>query len=179
MITINASGSWSPAPAATSGPEGNKLWSAEVHGIPGGALMAKLGHNGRPVEIGINQSFRAQNYGMLYFAMNDPFNYLYDNTGTAEAEIYIAGNENKSSREELEIISYNYDDNSGNGSLSAKVGSNNFKTRQRMINKIGEIASSKNIAFEAGKEKVKGGNYNVGNESISNGVLTIEFKTLW
>ncbi len=180
-VNITASGSWSPAPLLIlwSGPEGNTLWSPEVAGIPGSALMAKLGHDGRPFGIGINKTFRAQDYGMLYFAMNDPFNYLFDNTGTVEAEIFIAGNENKISRKELEIISYTYDDHSGDGSLSAKIGNDHFKTRQRMINKIGEIASSKNIAIEAGRERLKGGNYKLNGESTRDGILTIEFTTLW
>ncbi len=50
LVHVTASGSWSPAPLllAWSGAEGNTLWSVEVPGIVGGALMAKLGHDGRP-----------------------------------------------------------------------------------------------------------------------------------
>lgn len=182
-VAINAHGSWSPAPQlnAWSGPEGNTLWSVEVHGIPGGALMAKVGHDGKAFLIGTTKTFKVNDYGMLYLAMNDSFSYLFDNTGAVEADIYRDGaTTNQPARQtQLDIVSYSYEDATGNGSLSAKISGDHFKTRQLMITKIGEIASSKNIAIKAGSEKLKGGNYELRNESTSNGVLTLQFKTLW
>ena len=186
IVNVTASGSWSSAPGlgAWSGPEGNILWAVEVPGIVGGALMAKLGHAGHPFEIGLTQTFRAQDYGMLYFAMNDPFRFLYDNTGEVESEIYLKGmdstsNKSKKQRSRLHIVSYSYDEKTQKGYIAAKMGEQAFDTRQRLINKIGEIASSKNIAIKAGKEPLKDGVYELLGESSQNGVLELKFRTLW
>ena len=183
MVNITANGSWSPAAAMNvwSGPEGNILWSVEVAGIPGGALMAKIGHDGKPFLIGTTRTFRAQDYGMLYLAMNDSFSYLFDNQGEIEAEIYSnnSGTASTEQQGKLEIVSYQYDADTGNGSLSARLVGDHFKVRQRMINKIGEIASTKNDALRAGKEKLQGGNYELLGESSNNGIMTLNFKALW
>lgn len=182
-VTIKASGSWSPAPAmlAWSGPEGNALWAVEVTNITGGALMAKLGHDGHPFEIGLLQTFKAKDYGMLYFAMNDPFRYLYDNQGKITAEIYAinAHTDSASSASTINILAYRYNDKTQQGSLTASINKNAFVTRQYLLNKIGEIASSKHIAIKAGDAPLKGGVYEVLGESINNGQLEIKFKTLW
>lgn len=66
----------------------------------------------------------------------------------------------------------------GNGSLAAHIGNQAFATRQYLINKIGEIASSKNIAIKAGKEPLKGGNFELLDESSANGIMELKFKTL-
>ena len=186
-ITVSATGSWSPAPllAAWSGPEGNVLWTGEVPGIIGGALMAKLSHNGHPFEIGLTKTFKATDYGMLYLAMNDPFRHQFDNLGKVKASIYlpnIKGRRDGPDQRALKIISYSYNDVTGEGRLSAYTGNNAFHTRKRLIYKIGEIASTKNIAIEAGNnaQKInKGGNYELLGESTENGVIEIKFRTLW
>ena len=181
VINITAHGSWSPAPQLLlwSGPEGNAAWGVEVPGIPGSALIAKIGHDGKPFGVGTTQTFRSQDYGMLYLAMNDSFSYLYDNSGEVVADIYIDGNGESGPVKKVEIVSYDYDDASRSGSLSARVGDDHFATRQHMIIKIGEIASSKNIAIQAGKEKNNGGNYELRDEFTRDGILTINFKALW
>lgn len=183
LVHVSASGKWSPAPLAWSGPEGNLLWAHEVSTITGGALMARLGHNGYPFLIGLNQTFRANDYGILYFAMNDPFRFLYDNEGEVITETYVEGQNARTQQDSLnkniKIISYHYDDKSGEGSLAAKIGQQPFTTRQYLINKIGEIASSKNIAIKAGKEPLKGGNFELLDESSINGILKLKFKALW
>ncbi len=184
---INASGSWSPAPAmaAWSGPEGNILWAGEVPGITGGALIAKLGHSGHPFEIGLARTFKAQDYGMLYLAMNDPFRFLYDNQGKVTADIHLSstGNDytkkNTHSQGHLNIVSYHYNEKTRKGSVAARTNNNTFSVRQYLISKIGEIASSKNIAIQAGKEPLQGGSYELLNESNHNGILELKFKTLW
>jgi hypothetical protein len=48
-----------------------------------------------------------------------------------------------------------------------------------MLSKIGEIASSKNLAIQAGRESLEGGNYEVLDESMKDGVLKIDFQALW
>ena len=183
IIHVNASGTWSPAPALWSGPEGNRLWAHEVPGITGCALIARIGHDGHPFHIGISQTFRAEDYGMLYFAMNDPFRYLYDNNGKVIAEVHTSSlntdNSVRRSQSLLKIVSYNYDEKTGMGSLAAEAGNAALSIRQRLINKIGEIASSKHVAIQAGNEPVKGGNYELLGESSRNGILELKFRTLW
>jgi len=186
-VNISATGSWSPAPllAAWSGPEGNVLWTGEVPGIIGGALMAKLSNNGHPFEIGLTKTFRANDYGMLYLAMNDPFRHQFDNVGKVTASIYlptIKKSRNGPDQRALKIIAYSYNDETGEGRLSAYTGDNAFHTRKRLIHKIGEIASTKNIAIEAGSKGQKinrGGHYELLDESTKNGVIEIKFRTLW
>jgi hypothetical protein len=187
VVSIVASGKWSPWPevGAWSGPEGNITWNVEVPGIPGGALMAKLGHDGKPFKVGSVQTFRAQDYGMLYLAMNDPFSYLFNNVGEVEADIYIDGNSQQTasgkdkSAGKIQVVSYSYNDRSHEGSLSARTESGQFNLRSWMLNKIGEIASSKNVAIKAGEEPIKGGNYEVLDESMADGVMTINFRAVW
>ena len=187
IVSIVASGKWSPWPevGAWSGPEGNILWAVEAPGIPGGALMAKLGHDGRPFNVGSVQTFRARDYGMLYLAINDPFDYLFNNLGEVEANIYIdantqtgAGASGKTAGE-IQVVSYSYNDSSREGSLSARAGSDQFKLRSWMLSKIGEIASSKNVAIRAGEEPLSGGSYVVLDEAIADGVMTIHFRAAW
>jgi len=187
VVSIVASGKWSPWPevGAWSGPEGNITWSVEVPGIPGGALMAKLGHDGKPFKVGTVQTFRAQDYGMLYLAMNDPFGYLFNNQGEVEANIYVDTGANTAAAAKgvaaggFRVVSYSYNDRSHEGSLSARAESDQFKLRSWMLNKIGEIASSKNVAIRAGEEPLNGGSYEVLNESMADSVMTISFRAVY
>jgi hypothetical protein len=183
-ITVKATGKWSPAPLLFqwSGGEGSTLWATEVPYITGGALMAKLGHDGPPFEIGINKTFQANDYGMLYFAMNDPFKWQFDNQGELDVSVYTSNNRSSdtaTAKQPTEIVAYDYNEKSGKGSLSAKVTADHFQTRNWMIKKIGEIASSKRVALHAGKESLQGGNYKVLDENSQDGILTIKFETLW
>jgi len=146
------------------------------------SLMAKLGHDGIPFEIGIDKTFRANDYGMLYFAMNDPFKWQYDNEGELDVAIYTSQNKsakNTTDNKPIEIVAYSYDDKTGIGSLSSRVTGDHFQIRNWMISKIGEISSSKRVALHAGKESLQGGNYKVRDESTKDGILTIKFETLW
>ena len=181
---MKATGKWSPAPLVFqwSGGEGNSFFGTEMPYITGGALMAKLGHDGIPFEIGTNKTFQTNDYGMLYFAMNDPFEWQYDNEGSLDVNVYTSNSKSSDTATEkrpTEIVAYDYNEKTGNGSLSAKVTSDHFQTRNWMIKKIGEIASSKRVALIAGKESLQGGSYKVLDESSQDNVLTIEFKTLW
>ena len=146
--------------------------------------MAKLGHDGDAFEIGLNRNFQANDYGMLYFAMNDPFKWQFDNSGELDVSIYSdngtsTGNGKTTPATATEVTAYHYNDKTGKGSLSARISGGHFKTRNWMIKKIGEIASSKRIALNAGKESLRGGNYQVLDESSHNGILTIHFQTLY
>ena len=50
VVHVSASGKWSvwPELLQSSGPEGTTLWARR--GMPGGALIAKLGHDGKPMQ---------------------------------------------------------------------------------------------------------------------------------
>lgn len=164
------------------GGEGISYLGAEVPYITPSALMAKLGTDGIPFEIGTQKTFHASNYGMLYFAMNDPFDWQYDNEGELDVAVYSSNNsaaQKPGNKKAIEVTAYSYNDKTGNGRLSAKVDAGHFKTRNWMIKKIGEISSSKRVALQAGKESLEGGNYKVTDESTNNGILTIKFETLW
>ncbi len=78
-----------------------------------------------------------------------------------------------------EITSYSYDDKMQKGTISATVTSDSFAIRKWLLVKIGEISSSKNVSLDARKNKAEGGAYQVLDESISNGILSIDFETVW
>lgn len=90
-LKILAMGKWSPAPAFDlwSGPEG--LASSpgkEVPWIAGGALMGKIGNNGKPFEVGAETELRTTGDGEIYFSINDPFDWLKDNSGSLQVSIF-------------------------------------------------------------------------------------------
>lgn len=186
-VTVNAHGSWSPWPEMSlwSGPDGNRNWSVEVSGINGSALMGRLGYQGKPFQIGRSRTFRATDYGMLYLAMNDSFKYLHDNKGDMNLEIFLDRNRNLSSASvrgtapAYRVTAYNYNDSTGKGFIAAVVGERSFAVRRWLLNKIGEIASSKNVAIDARRNNAEGGAYRVTDEKVSNGILSIEFETIW
>jgi hypothetical protein len=180
LLHVSASGKWStwPEMGLWSGPEGSSLWGNE---LSGGALIARLGHDGNPFEIGVTRTFRAQDYGMLYFRINDADNDLFNNQGSVEAQVYISGGKQQTEQgaSGIKVVAYEYNDATRKGSMSATAKGDQFTLRNWMLNKIGEIASSKNVAIKAGEEPLKGGNYTVLDESITDGVMTIEFKAEW
>jgi hypothetical protein len=89
-LKVVAEGRWSPWPLAGiwCGPEGLPSSGGEVPGITGCALMARIGDDGRPFEIGRSREFRALAAGELQFAINDPFAFLGDNSGSLVLTIH-------------------------------------------------------------------------------------------
>ncbi|MGB0911332.1 MAG: caspase family protein [Nitrospirales bacterium] len=90
QVKVVAMGKWSPWPAINlwTGPEGNPKAGKEVAWITGSALMARIGEHGKPFEIGTEGEFQATGEGLLLFAMNDPFGFLSDNTGSLQVTVY-------------------------------------------------------------------------------------------
>ena len=89
-IKILAMGKWSQAPAFNvwSGPEGLSGTGKEVPWINANALMGKIGQKGKPFEVGPNTELRATGEGDLYFSINDPFDWVKDNSGSMQVTIY-------------------------------------------------------------------------------------------
>ncbi len=90
-VKILAMGKWSPAPAfgLWSGPEGfSSDLGKEVPWIPLAALMGKIGDNGKPFEVGPELALRATGKGDLFFAINDPFPWISDNSGSLQVTVY-------------------------------------------------------------------------------------------
>ena len=69
----------------------------------------------------------------------------------------------------------NYEAKTQSGSLSVDISNYGLGARDWIVQNIGKICSSKEVLLEAGQEKNTGGHYRVLNESLKNGVLTIEF----
>ncbi len=92
-VSIRANGKWSPWPeiGMSCGAEGDSTASiaGEVAWIPLCALMARLGNSGRPFLVGPVMEFTAEETGHLFFAMNDPFNFLHNNTGALLVSVTI------------------------------------------------------------------------------------------
>jgi hypothetical protein len=92
-VRISAKGKWSPWPeiGLECGPDGDESSSltGEAPWIPFCALMARLGQTGRPFIVGSDIEFTAKEPGHLYFTINDPFNYLYNNTGTLVVSVTV------------------------------------------------------------------------------------------
>lgn len=89
-IKILAMGKWSLAPSLNvwSGPEGLPGTGKEVPWINSSALMGKIGEKGKPFEIGQECELRATGEGDLYFAINDPFPWVHDNSGSMQVTLY-------------------------------------------------------------------------------------------
>ncbi|WP_342349640.1 caspase family protein [uncultured Nitrospira sp.] len=93
-LKILAMGKWSLAPLLNiwSGPEGLPGTWKEVPWINSNALMGRIGEQGKPFEIGPECELLATGEGTLYFAINDPFNGLQDNSGSMQVTVYTSKN---------------------------------------------------------------------------------------
>ena len=76
------------------------------------------------------------------------------------------------------LVSYSYDSKTAKGILSVDIANAGIEARDWVIKNIGKIASSKELLLEAGKEPTDGGRYKVLNESLKDGILTVEFEVL-
>jgi hypothetical protein len=75
----------------------------------------------------------------------------------------------------LKVVSYQYDARTQKGSLSVDISGHGIEAREWVVKNIGKICSSKEVLLEAGQENSTGGRYRVLNESLKDGILTIEF----
>jgi hypothetical protein len=79
----------------------------------------------------------------------------------------------------LTVVDYIFDAESNKGSITIDMQGQGIEVRHRIVENIGKICSDKNITIIAGEEKRKGGRYRVLNESLINGLLTVEFEASW
>jgi len=77
------------------------------------------------------------------------------------------------------VISYRYDASTGKGTLSVDITGRGIEARQSVIDNIGKICADKNIALVHGKNTNREARYLVLNESVEDGILTIEFEALY
>jgi|GEM_PF-1321775 len=75
----------------------------------------------------------------------------------------------------IKVVNYQYDNATRKGTLSVDVSNYGLDARDWVLKNIGKICSSKNQLLEAGEETDTGGKYRVLNESMKDGILTIEF----
>jgi hypothetical protein len=96
--------------------------------------------------------------------------------GSTETHAQNQYSENKDSYYKLiKVVDYKYNAKTQNGSLAVNISDCGLDARDWVIKNIGKICSSKEVLLEAGQEKNTGGHYRVLNESLKDGVLTIDF----
>ncbi len=76
------------------------------------------------------------------------------------------------------IVKYRYDSTTAKGVLAVDISSQGIEARKWVLKNIGEIASSKELLLEAGKETIAGGRYSVLDEVFADGILTVNFEVL-
>jgi hypothetical protein len=79
---------------------------------------------------------------------------------------------------EPQVRKFSYDSATAKGVVVVDIAKFGIKGRDWTIQNIGKIASSKEHLLEAGAEMTTGGQYKVLNETLQDGILTVEFEVL-
>jgi hypothetical protein len=91
LVSIQAQGTWSYTPDEYHGPEGHRRYSAPsfypVPGIPGGALIGRIGPDGTLFYAGRGARWRALDDGQVYLRIDDDI--LSDNDGFVGIQITV------------------------------------------------------------------------------------------
>jgi len=77
------------------------------------------------------------------------------------------------------VVSYNFDTNTNKGILKVDINNKGMEVRHSVVEHISDICSSHNVTLEAGKAPPVGARYEILNESVDNGIFTIEFRALY
>ena len=77
------------------------------------------------------------------------------------------------------VTSYHYDASTGKGTLSVDITGRGIEARHSVIDNIGKICADKNITLVHGKDTDREARYLIQNESVEDGILTIEFRALY
>ena len=90
-LRIRAEGNWMYTPGEYHGPGGHARYSAPAFyplpGVPGGALIGRIGENGEPFLVGRGGVWRMMESGLLYLRIDDDI--LSDNDGTVAVEVEV------------------------------------------------------------------------------------------
>lgn len=76
------------------------------------------------------------------------------------------------------VVGYKHSSASAWGVLSVDIQGQGIEARKWIVKNIGEIASSKELLLEAGKEATSGGRCKILDESFADGILTLPFEVL-
>jgi hypothetical protein len=98
LISIQAKGTWLYTPDECHGPEGHRRYRAPrfypMPGVPGGALIGRIGPDGELFYVGRSTLWRATNNGQIYLRIDDDI--LSDNEGFVEIQITVVPAEENS-----------------------------------------------------------------------------------
>jgi hypothetical protein len=83
---------------------------------------------------------------------------------------------NPETYQDYPVTSYHYDESSRKGTISVDISGRGIGARESVIENIGKICSDKGINLKHGERTYEGAYYRVLNESVKNGILTIEFE---
>ncbi len=88
-VIIRARGEWLYTPNEWNGPEGHRRYSSPsfypLPGVPGGALIGKIGESGQIFYAGAYTNFSAPTAGQLFLRIDDDI--LSDNEGKVQVTI--------------------------------------------------------------------------------------------
>lgn len=91
LLSIKAQGSWLYTPGEYHGPEGHRRYASPTFyplpGVPGGALIGRIGEEGEPFHVGKSQRRRANRDGLLYLRIDDDI--LSDNEEYVAVEVQV------------------------------------------------------------------------------------------
>jgi hypothetical protein len=91
LVSIRAQGTWSYTPDEYHGPEGHGRYSAPsfypVPGVPGGALIGRIGTDGKLFYSGRSARWRTVSDGQVYLRIDDDL--LGDNDGFVDITITV------------------------------------------------------------------------------------------
>lgn len=94
-IYVRARGTWLYTPEEYHGPEGHHEYRAPntypMPSIPGGVLLGRIDEAGRIFPVGRGGTFTADEFGQLYFRINDDI--LSDNEGYVTVEVEVTAQE--------------------------------------------------------------------------------------
>lgn len=79
----------------------------------------------------------------------------------------------------LPIESYQFDATTNKGKLTVDLQGRGVEMRHWIVKNIGKICSDQNITLIAGEKPPQNGRYRILNESLTNGLLTIEFEAVY
>jgi hypothetical protein len=91
VLHIRAEGTWMYTPGEYHGPEGHARYAAPdfypLPGVPGGALLGRIGEGGDPFYVGRRLTRRVDRDGTLYLRIDDDI--LSDNDGFVTVEVTL------------------------------------------------------------------------------------------